>query len=125
MRWLTASIAPERLSPTTVSAWAGGRQDHPSHVLGNGELEVPSFFFWVLVRVAEEHRVTRLVRTIFDAPDHVGEERPGPDIRDNERQDTVVPEAQAAGHTVGTVVQLAGRHHHFGSELRVNLLVPV
>ena len=28
-----------------VCAWAGGRQDHPSHVLGDGELEVPSFFF--------------------------------------------------------------------------------
>ena len=108
-----------------ICGGARRREDYPGHVLGYGKLEVACFFRRIFVRVAEEHRVPGFVRAILYAPHEVGKERARPDVRDDQRPDSVVPEPEATRHPVGAVVQLANRPGNLCHEVRGDPLVPV
>ena len=92
-----------------IGGRARGGQDDAGDVLGDGELQIPGLLRRILVGVAEEHRVPGFVRAVFDATHEIGEERPRPDVRDDERPDAVVTEPEAACHPVRAVVQLLRR----------------
>ena len=60
----------------------------------------------VLVGVAQKERVAGPVGDVFDTSHHVGEERPGADVGDDQGPDPVLAGAQGACHPARTVAEV-------------------
>ena len=116
---------PASSSGCQIGGRAGGGQDDAGDVLGDGELQIPGLLRRVLVGVAEKHRVPGFVRAVFDAAHEIGEERSGPDVRDDERPDAVVTEPEALCHPVRAVVQLLRCPSDLRRQHRIDVALPV
>ena len=88
-----------------------GGNDYPVHLLADDDVQVILLLCWVLVSVAEEHRIAAVLGGIFHAAGHSRPKGVGP-IRDEEGQGVRPFRAQALGHAAGDVAQFLNCFQH-------------